>query len=55
MICFFEGMSYRQLSQKYNIPLATLQYQIKKILNKLKNISYKNKFYVLLWGKGIRT
>ncbi|MGR5636062.1 hypothetical protein [Thomasclavelia ramosa] len=29
-------MSYRQLSQKYNIPLATLLYQIKKILNKLK-------------------
>lgn len=33
---FFEEMSYRQLSKKYNIPIATLQYQIKKILNKLK-------------------
>lgn len=33
---FFEEMSYRQLSKKYNIPVATLQYQIKKILNKLK-------------------
>ena len=33
---FFEEMSYRQLSKKYNIPVATLQYQIKKILNKFK-------------------